>query len=203
MEEALYKGLIAAGYRIRTDKGLLVTVRDSDKGEIAPIAAAFAALGCPLYATEGTAAVLREAGLEVKTVKKIHEAKENTMTLLESGTVGCILSTSAKGRIPARDSVKPVSYTHLQRGAGNRFFEDKHAELFERRRRLCSLNGRGDKHDACHGCIRKRCGELRTELIGKRGVDQHQVKRQLKKLSSGFSRARGRHHAGAAAALQK
>ena len=106
MEEALYKGLIAAGYRIRTDKGLLVTVRDSDKGEIAPIAAAFAALGCPLYATEGTAAVLREAGLEVKTVKKIHEAKENTMTLLESGTVGCILSTSAKGRIPARDSVK-------------------------------------------------------------------------------------------------
>ena len=28
------------------------------------------------------------------------------MTLLESGTVGCILSTSAKGRIPARDSVK-------------------------------------------------------------------------------------------------
>lgn len=106
MEEALYKGLIAAGYRIRTDKGLLVTVRDSDKGEIAPIAAAFAALGCPLYATESTAAVLREAGLEVKTVKKIHEAKENTMTLLESGTVGCILSTSAKGRIPARDSVK-------------------------------------------------------------------------------------------------
>ena len=106
MEEALYKGLIAAGYRIRTDKGLLVTVRDSDKGEIAPIAAAFSELGCPLYATEGTAAVLREAGLEVKTVKKIHEAKENTMTLLESGTVGCILSTSAKGRIPARDSVK-------------------------------------------------------------------------------------------------
>ena len=106
MEEALYKGLIAAGYRLRTDKGLLVTVRDSDKGEIAPIAAAFASLGCPLYATEGTAAVLREAGLEVKTVKKIHEAKENTMTLLESGTVGCILSTSAKGRIPARDSVK-------------------------------------------------------------------------------------------------
>ena len=28
------------------------------------------------------------------------------MTLLESGKVGCILSTSAKGRIPARDSVK-------------------------------------------------------------------------------------------------
>ena len=61
----------------------------------------------------------------------------------------------------------------------------------------------GDKHDACHGCIRKGCGELRTKFIGKRGVDQHQVKRQLKKLSSGFSRARGRHHAGAAAALQK
>ncbi len=106
MEEALYKGLIAAGYRIETSKGLLVTVRDSDKGEIAPIAAAFAALGFPLYATQGTASVLREAGLTVETVQKIHEVKENTMTLLESGKIGCILSTSAKGRIPARDSVK-------------------------------------------------------------------------------------------------
>ena len=106
MEEALYKGLIAAGYRIETGKGLLVTVRDSDKGEIPPIAAAFAALGFPLYATQGTANILREAGLTVETVQKIHEAKENTMTLLESGKIGCILSTSAKGRIPARDSVK-------------------------------------------------------------------------------------------------
>ena len=42
----------------------------------------------------------------METVQKIHEAKENTMTLLESGKIGCILSTSAKGRIPARDSVK-------------------------------------------------------------------------------------------------
>ena len=106
MEEALYKGLLAAGYHVRTDKGLLICVRDSDKPEIAPIAAAYASLGCPLYATEGTAATLRKAGLTVETVKKIHESKENTMTLLESGKVGCILSTSAKGRVPARDSVK-------------------------------------------------------------------------------------------------
>ena len=85
MEEALYKGLLAAGYHVRTDKGLLICVRDSDKPEIAPIAAAYASLGCPLYATEGTAATLRKAGLTVETVKKIHESKENTMTLLESG----------------------------------------------------------------------------------------------------------------------
>ncbi len=107
MQEALYKGLTAAGYRIRTDKGLLITVRDSDKPEVAPIAAAFSDLGCPLYATEGTAAVLREAGLTVSVVKKMHQSEEeNTMTLLESGKIGCILSTSAKGRFPLRDSVR-------------------------------------------------------------------------------------------------
>ena len=106
MDEAVYKGLIAAGYRMEKEGGALITVRDSDKGEIASIARLYADLGFALYATEGTARTLREAGLQVETVKKIHEADRNTRTLLESGKVKVIISTSAKGRIPARDSVK-------------------------------------------------------------------------------------------------
>ena len=42
----------------------------------------------------------------VNAVKKIHESSENTKTLLESGRISYIISTSAKGRLPARDSVK-------------------------------------------------------------------------------------------------
>ena len=106
LDEALYKGLVAAGYKMQCEGGVLVTVKDSDKGEIADVARRYADLGFALYATEGTASVLREAGLIVNAVKKIHESSENTKTLLESGRISYIISTSAKGRLPARDSVK-------------------------------------------------------------------------------------------------
>ena len=44
--------------------------------------------------------------MKVEEVKKIHESETNTRTLLASGKIQYIISTSAKGRIPARDSVK-------------------------------------------------------------------------------------------------
>ena len=59
------------------------------------------------YATEGTAKIIEEFGMEVTIVDKIHEnPKENILTLLESGTVDYVISTSAKGRLPTNDSVK-------------------------------------------------------------------------------------------------
>ena len=106
MTEALYKGLLGAGYRFTKKGGIFITVRDSDKNEAGPLAEKFARLGFKLYATEGTAKVLREYGLSVTLVHKIHESKQNTLVLLESGKVNYIISTSAKGRLPARDSVK-------------------------------------------------------------------------------------------------
>ncbi len=107
LQEALYKGLVAAGYKMHKKGGVLITVRDNDKGEISDIAKKFASLGFSLYATRGTAKLLDDAGLSVKTVNKIHEAcHDNTMTLLESGRISYIISTSTKGRDPVRDSVK-------------------------------------------------------------------------------------------------
>ena len=107
LSEALYKGLVAAGYKMYKHGGVLITVRDSDKSEIVEIAKKFASLGFDLYATQGNAAMLRNSGLEVTTVAKIHESDtNNTISLLESGKVNYIISTSAKGRLPARDSVK-------------------------------------------------------------------------------------------------
>ena len=107
LSEALFKGLVAAGYKMYKHGGVLITVRDSDKSEIVEVAKKFASLGFNLYATPGNAAALQAAGLKVETVHKIHESDtNNTMTLLESGKVNYIISTSAKGRLPARDSVK-------------------------------------------------------------------------------------------------
>ena len=107
LDEALYKGLVAAGYKMKKNGGIFITVRDRDKNEIAEIAEKYAKLGFKLYATRGTARVLREAGMEVQEVAKIHECPEhNTMSLVESGDINYIISSSAKGRLPQRDSVK-------------------------------------------------------------------------------------------------
>lgn len=107
LQEALYKGLVAAGYTMVKQGGVLITVRDSDKPEIIDIAKKYAEMGFVLYATGGTAGVMKEAGLKVNIVKKIHEASEdNIQTLLESGKVNYIISTSSRGRIPTHDSVK-------------------------------------------------------------------------------------------------
>ena len=107
MEEALYKGLIAAGYKMKKHGGVLITVRDSDKTEITDVVKKFIQCGFSIYATRGTAQFLYGKGFTVETVEKIREcAENNTATLLESGKISYIISTSERGRDPAFDDVK-------------------------------------------------------------------------------------------------
>lgn len=107
-EDALFKGLVAAGYNLekRRDGGVLITVRDTDKQEIIYIAEKFEHLGFDVYATSGTASMLNRNMVATNVVKRASEEKPNVMTLLDSGKVDYVISTSAKGRIPAFDSVK-------------------------------------------------------------------------------------------------
>ncbi|HRX57132.1 MAG TPA: carbamoyl-phosphate synthase large subunit [Eubacteriales bacterium] len=105
-DEALYKGLVAAGYKMKRRGGLLVTVRDADKAEITGALKKFADQGFTVYATKGTARTIREAGMKAIAVDKLHESPDNIMALLESGKVDYIISTSSKGKLPSRDSVK-------------------------------------------------------------------------------------------------
>ena len=105
-EDALLKGLIAAGYDLKKEGGVLISVRDSDKQEIIPIADRFSRMGFELYGTSGTANVLNHNMIATNLVRKISEGEPNTITLLESGKIHYMISTSEKGRMPARDSVK-------------------------------------------------------------------------------------------------
>ena len=105
-EDALLKGLVAAGYDLKKEGGVLISVRDTDKQEIIPIADKFARMGFELYGTSGTASMLNKNMIATNLVKKISDGEPNVVTLLESGKIHYVISTSAKGRIPARDSVK-------------------------------------------------------------------------------------------------
>ena len=109
MEEALFKGLVAAGYKLYKEGGVFISVKDPDKPEIADIAKKFVEMGFSIYATVGTAAVLADAGIPVTQVKKIHQSapwEDNTLSLIESGKITYVISTSSKGRIPTLDDVK-------------------------------------------------------------------------------------------------
>ncbi|MCH5200637.1 MAG: carbamoyl-phosphate synthase large subunit [Oscillospiraceae bacterium] len=105
--EALYKGLIAAGFKMQYEGGVLFSVRNQDKPEIIDLASRFEALGFDIYATGGTASLLNRNMIATNFTYRINEGKEpNVISLLESGKINYVISTSETGRDPARDSVK-------------------------------------------------------------------------------------------------
>ncbi|MCL2226681.1 MAG: carbamoyl-phosphate synthase large subunit [Oscillospiraceae bacterium] len=105
-EEALYKGMRAAGYNMNKEGGIFISVKDQDKAQVIHVAHKFSQLGFRLYATGGTAEKLKRVGLEIISVEKIYEGDNNVLPLIESGKISYVISTSTKGRDPNRDSVK-------------------------------------------------------------------------------------------------
>jgi carbamoyl-phosphate synthase large subunit len=105
-EEALYKGLVAAGYKMKHEGGVLVTVRDTDKQEVVPIVEKFEKMGFNIYATAGTALTLNQNMIAANTVRKIEEEEPNILTLFDQNKIDYIITTSKKGRKPQRHSVQ-------------------------------------------------------------------------------------------------
>ena len=97
----------SSGGHPRNAPGVLFSVRQSDLPELPALARKFYDLGFKLYATSGNAATIERSGMCVTCVSKVHEDyNNNVMTLLESGKVVYVVSTSAKGRDPVAESVK-------------------------------------------------------------------------------------------------
>ena len=70
-DEALYKAFIGAGIKLPKHKNMIMTVRDEDKEEAVEIGRRFEKIGYKIFATEGTAKVLTDAGVKAMTVNKI------------------------------------------------------------------------------------------------------------------------------------
>jgi len=105
--EALYKGIIASGIKLpEKGGGILMTVRDSDKQELIPIAEEFEKAGFELYATGKTANTLNKHGIATNAVRKIGEGSPNILDLIQSGKINLIINTPTKGRQPERDGFK-------------------------------------------------------------------------------------------------
>ena len=114
---ALFKALVASGYDIplpgeKNPDGspgrgaLLTTLAEYSKSEGAPIVQGFAELGYKIYATAGTAEVLRGLGVEAEVVRKIREEEPNLMNVLTAPDVDFVINTPERERTSDRDGLK-------------------------------------------------------------------------------------------------
>ncbi|WP_227395585.1 carbamoyl-phosphate synthase large subunit [Jeotgalibacillus aurantiacus] len=106
LEKALYKGLTAAGMNIRHYGSVLMTVANKDKEAAAALGQRFHQLGYHILATEGTAAVLNEAGIPNETISKIGESGKTLIDGIQSGEIQLVINTLTKGKQPARDGFR-------------------------------------------------------------------------------------------------
>jgi carbamoyl-phosphate synthase large subunit len=90
---AFAKAQLAADNALPTGGAVLITVNDFDKKHIAAIAKRFANLGFELLATSGTARFLREQGMEVESVLKVHEGRPHGIDLMLNGRVSLLINT--------------------------------------------------------------------------------------------------------------
>ena len=94
LEEALFKGLLAASFRLpsHAESGIYFSVADKDKPDAVKIAKKFYDLGMVIYATPGTAKELASLGNDIITVDNLSEGKD-IYSYLESGKIQYIVNT--------------------------------------------------------------------------------------------------------------
>jgi carbamoyl-phosphate synthase large subunit len=111
---AFGKAQLAADNMLPTEGAIFITVNDSDKRSVTPIARRFQEMGFKLFATGGTAKHLRGRGIPVETVLKIHEGRPNGVDMMLNGDVQLLINTPL-GKESQRDD-----YTMRQAAIANR-----------------------------------------------------------------------------------
>ncbi|MEX1094876.1 MAG: carbamoyl-phosphate synthase large subunit [Planctomycetales bacterium] len=95
---AFAKSQLAAGNTLPTEGTVFVSMAQNHKRAMIEPARQLRQLGFDIIATSGTADVLREAGIEVQTVKKIQEGRPNLLDHMANGEVQFVFNTpSGKG----------------------------------------------------------------------------------------------------------
>ena len=101
---AVAKALLASGLDLQRGSSVLLSIADKDKAEAVSLVRALAEAGCDLYATEGTAAMIRALGFEVRRIaKKLGEGHPNVVDVIEDGAVKAVINTVSGSVATLRD----------------------------------------------------------------------------------------------------
>src|SRR5207253_6224797 len=90
---AYAKAMTSAGIGLPASGTAFISVNEADKGQAVLLARRLTRLGFSLMATVGTAARLREVGLEATTVFKVNEGRPNVADHIRQGEVALIINT--------------------------------------------------------------------------------------------------------------
>jgi carbamoyl-phosphate synthase large subunit len=101
---AYAKAQMSAQPPLPTGGNVFISVKDSDKQAVIPIAREFADLGFTIYATGGTARVLNAARVPARLLYKLKEGRPNILDLIKNGDMHFIINTPS-GQQPRRDEV--------------------------------------------------------------------------------------------------
>ena len=103
-DTACYKAFIAAGNNLPTRGGVYITVNDSDKPKVLPIARELTEMGFKIYATKGTSTYLREHSVDSIAVFKVDEnLKPNAIGLMRDGEIKLVINTPSQLSGAVRD----------------------------------------------------------------------------------------------------
>jgi carbamoyl-phosphate synthase large subunit len=90
---AFSKAMMSAGQKVPEHGCVFISVNNSDKQTVLPIARDLAQLGFKLAATRGTAAFLRVHGIEVDVMYKVNEGRPNVADHLVNGDIDLVINT--------------------------------------------------------------------------------------------------------------
>jgi carbamoyl-phosphate synthase large subunit len=102
---AYAKSQMAAPPPLPKSGNVFISVKDSDKQGVIPLAREFVELGFQIISTSGTWAALRDAGVPVTKVHKIREGRPNVLDLVTNRDIDFIINTPS-GKIPREDEVR-------------------------------------------------------------------------------------------------
>ncbi|MCA9470936.1 MAG: carbamoyl-phosphate synthase large subunit [Nitrospirales bacterium] len=111
---AFAKSQAAAGNALPKSGTVLLSVKDSDKEGTLDIARRLRALGFTLQATNGTAAFLRQQGIDVESVNKIKEGRPHIVDVIKNGQIGVVVNTV--GSAASQDDSAPIRKEALYQG---------------------------------------------------------------------------------------
>jgi carbamoyl-phosphate synthase large subunit len=90
---AFAKSQLAASNGLPVTGAVLITVVDSDKPTVTPIARRFHEMGFEIVATSGTAAYLRARGIPARSILKVHEGRPNCLDMIVNRDTDLFINT--------------------------------------------------------------------------------------------------------------
>ena len=105
-DEALIKSFYGAGVHMIEKGKAIITVKDSDKEEVLPIAQGLYDLGWTILSTAGTSEFLNDHGIPTIRLHKIGDGTPDILDHILSGDINLVINTPSKGVAHHRDGYR-------------------------------------------------------------------------------------------------